>query len=166
MMQHYQHNKRTQIFLLCCFTSLLQIQIFKEHHSEERLVNARWEWSININHSHMTSPGIFTHQLFGLDDGFRVAYLCTWAEGIVQAGQLVELRGIEPRTSCVQGRRSPSWAIAPFYWSFSCYSASPEAPTVGALVARSVTYMSMLPRSLRRAPCPTRKILRKKPSRT
>ena len=29
--------------LLCCFTSLLQIQIFKEHHSEERLVNARSE---------------------------------------------------------------------------------------------------------------------------
>ena len=27
--------------LLCCFTSLLQIQIFKERHSEERLVNAR-----------------------------------------------------------------------------------------------------------------------------
>ena len=29
--------------LLCRFTSLLQIQIFKEHHSEERLVNARSE---------------------------------------------------------------------------------------------------------------------------
>ncbi len=26
---------------------------------------------------------------------------------------LVELSGIEPLTSCVQGRRSPSWAIAP-----------------------------------------------------
>ena len=45
MMQHYQHNKRTQIFLLCCFTSLLQFQIFKEQHSEERLVNARCEQS-------------------------------------------------------------------------------------------------------------------------
>ena len=26
---------------------------------------------------------------------------------------MVELSGIEPLTSCVQGRRSPSWAIAP-----------------------------------------------------
>ncbi len=37
--------------------------------------------------------------------------------------KLVELGGIEPPTSCVQGRRSPSWAIAPFYWSFFCCSA-------------------------------------------
>ena len=28
---------------------------------------------------------------------------------------MVELCGIEPQTSCVQSRRSPSWAIAPFY---------------------------------------------------
>ena len=28
--------------------------------------------------------------------------------------KLVELKGIEPLTSCLQGRRSPSWAIAPY----------------------------------------------------
>ena len=27
---------------------------------------------------------------------------------------MVEISGIEPLTSCVQGRRSPSWAIAPY----------------------------------------------------
>ena len=27
---------------------------------------------------------------------------------------MVELSGIEPLTSCVQGRRSPSWAKAPY----------------------------------------------------
>ena len=43
MMQHYQHNKRTQIFLLYCFTSLLQFQIIKEQYSEEYLVKARYE---------------------------------------------------------------------------------------------------------------------------
>ena len=29
-------------------------------------------------------------------------------------GLLVEINGIEPLTSCLQGRRSPSWAIPPF----------------------------------------------------
>ena len=27
---------------------------------------------------------------------------------------MVEVNGIEPLTSCVQGRRSPSWAIPPY----------------------------------------------------
>ena len=39
--------------------------------------------------------------------------------------KLVELSGIEPLTSCVQGRRSPSWAIAPFYLSFLSTAALP-----------------------------------------
>jgi len=45
MMLHRQHNKRTQKFLLCHFTSLLQFQIFKEQYSYEYLVNARFEQS-------------------------------------------------------------------------------------------------------------------------
>ena len=35
---------------------------------------------------------------------------------------LVELGGIEPPTSCVQGRRSPSWAITPNNYSISCFT--------------------------------------------
>jgi hypothetical protein len=38
--------------------------------------------------------------------------------------RLVELCGIEPQTSCVQGRRSPSWAIAPildFFFRLSVF---------------------------------------------
>ena len=74
MMQHYQHNKRTQIFLLCCFTSLLQFQIIKEQHSEERLVMP------DENNPQITliwHSWNSCHQLFRLDEGFRVAYLCT-----------------------------------------------------------------------------------------
>ena len=46
--------------------------------------------------------------------------VCQYVSGFKnsRSGNLVELRGIEPRTSCVQGRRSPSWAIAPFNWPF------------------------------------------------
>ena len=37
-----------------------------------------------------------------------------WAiKKIKKSQNLVELCGIEPQTSCVQGKRSPSWAIAP-----------------------------------------------------
>ena len=32
---------------------------------------------------------------------------------------LVEIVGIEPATSCLQGRRSPSWAISPSYLRFA-----------------------------------------------
>ena len=71
-------------------SSLLQFQIIKEPYSEEHLVNARCK--LSMNSLHMTSPEI-TKVMFN---------------------QLVELRGIEPRTSCVQGRRSPSWAITPW----------------------------------------------------
>ena len=32
--------------------------------------------------------------------------------------KLVEIVGIEPATSCLQGRRSPSWAISPYHLLF------------------------------------------------
>jgi hypothetical protein len=70
--------------MLCYFTSLLQFQIIKEPYSEEYLVNARCK--LSTDNLHMTFPEIT-----------KLAF-----------NQLVELRGIEPRTSCVQGRRSPS----------------------------------------------------------
>ena len=35
-------------------------------------------------------------------------------------GLLVEINGIEPLTSCLQGRRSPSWAIPPFTFCMLC----------------------------------------------
>ncbi len=38
---------------------------------------------------------------------------------------MVELSGIEPLTSCVQGRRSPSWAIAPICLGFSWFGLVP-----------------------------------------
>src|SRR5690606_32423414 len=56
--------------------------------------------------------------------------------------KLVEPSGIEPLTSCVQGRRSPSCAMAPvFVISPSCFV---------VFFTHSVTYFSMLPRSLRK----------------
>ncbi len=58
--------------------------------------------------------------------------------------KLVEPGRIELPTSCVQGRRSPSWAMAPLYWSFFLLDCV-------ALVSRSVTYRCMLLRSFRRA---------------
>ena len=30
--------------------------------------------------------------------------------------EVVEISGIEPLTSCLQGRRSPSWAKPPYHW--------------------------------------------------
>ena len=56
MMLHRQHNKRTQKFLLCYFTSLLQFQIIKEPYSEEYLVNARCK--LSTDNLHMTFPEI------------------------------------------------------------------------------------------------------------
>ena len=38
---------------------------------------------------------------------------------------LVEIVGIEPATSCLQGRRSPSWAISPYHLHFK-KSGGPE----------------------------------------
>ena len=35
---------------------------------------------------------------------------------IMLLSNMVELRGIEPRTPCLQSRCSPSWAIAPNIW--------------------------------------------------
>ena len=35
---------------------------------------------------------------------------------------LVEISGIEPLTSCLQGRRSPSWAKPPYRWHISFVS--------------------------------------------
>src|SRR5690606_22534247 len=67
--------------------------------------------------------------------------------------KLVEPSGIEPLTSCVQGRRSPSCAMAPFYLVFF-------AACCVALVTHSVTYSSMFLHSFRRAPCHQQKILR------
>ena len=83
MMLHRQHNKRTQKISVVSLSSLLQFQIIKEPCSEEHLVNARCQ--LSADNSHMTFPEITK----------------------VALNQLVELRGIEPRTSCVQGRRSP-----------------------------------------------------------
>jgi hypothetical protein len=54
---------------------------------------------------------------------------------------MVEPGGIEPPTSCVQGRRSPSWAMAPFDW----YS-FPYATLL--LLTRLVTYKYMRLHSL------------------
>jgi hypothetical protein len=35
------------------------------------------------------------------------------------SGRVVEVNGFEPMTSCVQGRRSPSWATPPKNWRFN-----------------------------------------------
>ncbi len=45
---------------------------------------------------------------------YNVYGLGFWIEKL--SVSMVELRGIEPRTSWMQIKRSPSWAIAP-YWS-------------------------------------------------
>ena len=37
-----------------------------------------------------------------------------WSIFYLITTEMVELCGIEPQTSCVQSRRSPSWAIAPY----------------------------------------------------
>ena len=46
-----------------------------------------------------------------------------------ELSNMVELCGIEPQTSCVQSRRSPSWAIAPIRWYFlpSVFFITPNA---------------------------------------
>ena len=47
---------------------------------------------------------------------------------------MVELSGIEPLTSCLQSRRSPSWAKAPLQWSGRQDSnLRPPGPKPGAL---------------------------------
>jgi hypothetical protein len=53
---------------------------------------------------------------------------------------MVELCGIEPQTSWMQTKRSPSWAIAPF--NLAIFSIA-----VLLLLSQSVTYWSMLPSS-------------------
>ncbi len=68
---------------------------------------------------------------------------------------MVEPGGIEPPTSCVQGRRSPSWAMAPFNLSIFLHAAL-------LLVIRSVTYSmyapSLIPsRALSEENCPALK---------
>ena len=45
---------------------------------------------------------------------YQSCALASWAIGPYQALLLVESTGIEPVTSCLQGRRSPSWANPPF----------------------------------------------------
>ena len=40
--------------------------------------------------------------------------------------KVVEISGIEPLTSCVQGRRSPSWAKPPSFLKFRFHSESPK----------------------------------------
>ena len=51
--------------------------------------------------------------------------------------QLVEISGIEPLTSCLQGRRSPSWAKPPSYGSFVVGPSGLEPPTLRLSVVRS-----------------------------
>ena len=45
---------------------------------------------------------------------YQSCALASWAIGPFRL-LLVEISGIEPLTSCLQGRRSPSWAKSPFF---------------------------------------------------
>lgn len=63
---------------------------------------------------------------------------------------MVELRGIEPRTSWMQIKRSPSWAIAPFGLVFF--------PIAALLRLRQSSHVLMYAHSfLNRAPCTRKK---------
>ena len=47
---------------------------------------------------------------------YQSCALASWAIGPYLSLLLVESTGIEPVTSCLQGRRSPSWANPPYPW--------------------------------------------------
>ena len=62
--------------------------------------------------------------------------------------KLVEIVGIEPATSCLQGRRSPSWAISPsISFRLLVGPSGLEPPTLRLSVVRSsqLSYRPILP---------------------
>ena len=144
MMQHYQHNKRTQKL---CYVVLLLYYRFKFLKN----ITPKSVWLM----PDLNNPKIIQiwHLLEFLSpncsDWTMVSAKCAIAlesEASFKPGNLVELRGIEPRTSCVQGRRSPSWAIAPVLDLFPCSRVT--------FFARLVTYhfvCSRRPQKLRLA---------------
>ena len=64
---------------------------------------------------------------------YNVYGLGFWIEKL--SVSMVELRGIEPRTSWMQIKRSPSWAIAP-YWSHVIKTIIPNHIWQGILLRR------------------------------
>ena len=62
---------------------------------------ANWIWWARVGSNHRP----YDYQSYAL---------ASWATGPYYF-LLVEIVGIEPATSCLQGRRSPSWAISPSY---------------------------------------------------
>ena len=83
------------------------------------------QWSNNDHHSMLVLLGFPNCQRTCLE-GINVTP-CGFTLGKntspnMLLANMVELRGIEPRTLCLQSRCSPSWAIAP-YLSFSRYAA-------------------------------------------
>ena len=104
----FNNTTENSIIRLCCFTSLLQIRIVKEH-------------PLKLRASGYCQIGII-RRLFLSDtwnllfSPFRsgrtkVSAQCAPAhkpEASFEMSEMVEPGGIEPPTSCVQGRRSPS----------------------------------------------------------
>ena len=59
-----------------------------------------------------------------------VCVQCEW--------EVVELCGIEPQTSCVQSRRSPSWANSPWWWAYQDLNLRPHDYQSSALASWAI----------------------------
>ena len=62
----------------------------------------------SINNVHRLNMGVKTKKLFGLLKSKRAAWARMKLLFVVRGSKLVEPIGIEPMTSCLQSRRSPS----------------------------------------------------------
>ena len=74
-------------------------------------------------------------------------------KGFQSISYMVEISGIEPLTSCLQGRRSPSWAKPPYLHLFTFKSGGPKWTRFSAEKPRRLKQSTgLFPRAGFRAP--------------